>query len=162
MTVLRGQQGLHDTWVFPYNGKPVDKVSTRAWHNALKRAGIENFRWHDLRHTWASWHVMSGTPMEVLMKLGGWKSLDMVMRYAHLSSSYVAQFAENVLNPHSKKQNSYQEKLDKSLLPIENKEEFMGWLMGLEPTTTGITKRSPNPYRCKLLISKDTFSSKAA
>lgn len=46
-------------------------VSTRAWNQALVRAGIERtFRWHDPRHTWASWHVQNGTPLQELMELG--------------------------------------------------------------------------------------------
>ena len=131
MTVLRGQRGLHHTWVFPYDDQPVDKVSTRAWHFALKRAGIENFRWHDLRHTWASWHVMNSTPLEVLMKLGGWNSLDMVMRYAHLAPGFIARYAQN-------SHTAIQAKIDDSENANENN-GIMGWLMGLEPTTTGIT-----------------------
>ena len=71
--------------VFPSDDHPVDKVSTRAWLSALERAGISDFRWHDLRHTWASWRMQNGTPLEVLMQLGGWNSYEMVLRYAHLS-----------------------------------------------------------------------------
>jgi integrase len=48
-----------------------------------------------LRHTWATWHVMGGTPLEVLQKLGGWKDLRMVQRYAHLADSFVDRYAEN-------------------------------------------------------------------
>ena len=51
MTILRGQVGVHHAWVFPYDEHPVDKVSTKAWYAALKRAGIDDFHWHDLRHT---------------------------------------------------------------------------------------------------------------
>jgi hypothetical protein len=54
-----------------------------------------HFRWHDLRHTWASWHVMAGTPLEVLQKLGGWSSLAMVLRYAHLAPDHLAGYADN-------------------------------------------------------------------
>jgi integrase len=72
----------------------------------LKRVGIENFRWHDLRHTWASWHIQEGTPLHVLQELGGWSSPEMVQKYAHLSSEHLAQWvdrkpvtlAENVLS----------------------------------------------------------------
>jgi integrase len=55
--VIRKQIGQHQTNVFTFQGNPVHQVNTKAWHKALKRQGIENFRWHDLRHTWASWHV---------------------------------------------------------------------------------------------------------
>ncbi len=70
VVVLREQQGLHPRWVFPYRGKPITKPND-AFKAALIRAGIENFRWHDLRHTWASWHVQAGTPLPVSKELGG-------------------------------------------------------------------------------------------
>ena len=60
---------------------------------ALKRAGIEDFRWHDLRHCWASWHVQNGTPLFALQELGGWESPEMVRRYAHLSACHLAPYA---------------------------------------------------------------------
>lgn len=94
IAVLKGQIGLSDQWVFPYKGKPIGKIKG-AWKKALHRAGIKNFRWHDLRHTWASWHVMSGTRLEVLMELGGWSDIDMVMKYAHLDPSHLAKYANN-------------------------------------------------------------------
>lgn len=71
------------------------KTSNRAWYEALKAAGLKGFRWHDLRHTWASWHVMGGTRLEELQKLGGWKTLAMVTRYAHLDSGHLARVANN-------------------------------------------------------------------
>jgi hypothetical protein len=54
--------------------KPITQVSTKAWYAALERAGIADFRWHDLRHSWASWHVQNGTPLFALQELGGWES----------------------------------------------------------------------------------------
>jgi integrase len=62
LEVLRRQLGKHPQRVFTYAGKPLATAKTRAWRKALKRAGIENFRWHDTRHTWATWHRQSGTP----------------------------------------------------------------------------------------------------
>lgn len=95
--VLREQQGKHPHLVFPtrLDGYYKDTY-TNGWKAALKRSGIQNFRWHDLRHTWASWHVQSGTPIQVLKELGGWKTLDMVQRYAHLAPDHLAQYAKNV------------------------------------------------------------------
>jgi integrase len=98
--ILQAQVGLSAEWVFPYKGRgrkqgqPLTKIK-RAWQEALKRAQIEDFTWHGLRHTWASWHVMSGTPLEVLQKLGGWNDLRMVMRYTHLAPEYLAGYAGN-------------------------------------------------------------------
>lgn len=92
--VLAAQVGQDQRWVFPYRGKPIGKIKT-AWGKALKRAGIEDFTWHDLRHTWASWHITAGTPLEVLQKLGGWSDIRMVLRYAHLAPEHLAGFANN-------------------------------------------------------------------
>jgi len=117
--LLQAQLGKHDDWVFPYKGRgrkegaPITKIKT-AWQLAMERAKLGHFErkldadgtliskkwigdvtWHSLRHTWASWHVMAGTPLEVLQKLGGWEDLRMVMKYAHLAPEYLASFAGN-------------------------------------------------------------------
>ncbi|MCW5621413.1 MAG: site-specific integrase [Burkholderiales bacterium] len=98
--ILRGQLGRHERAVFTYRGRPVRDLDSKAWKTALKRAKIDpRFRNHDLRHTWASWHLQAGTPLEVLRQLGGWSTLDMVMTYAHLSTSHLAQFADNSRRP---------------------------------------------------------------
>jgi site-specific recombinase XerD len=62
----------------------------------LKRARIEDFHWHDLRHTWASWHVQNGASLYELQRLGGWPSYGTVQRYAHLSSQQLQEAAERV------------------------------------------------------------------
>jgi integrase len=60
----------------------------------LKRAGIVDFRWHDIRHTWASWLVQNGTPLFVVQEMGAWQSEGMVRRYAHLAPAHLAKHAE--------------------------------------------------------------------
>jgi integrase len=96
LAILNARQGKHPQYVFTYQDKKIGKCSTRAWTNALKRAGIENFRWHDLRHTWASWHVQNGTSLQELQQLGGWCSFEMVLRYAHLSSEHLRSAANRI------------------------------------------------------------------
>lgn len=96
LSILRQQQGKHPTHVFSYQGKPITQTSTKAWYAALKSAGIADFRWHDLRHTWASWHVQNGTPLPVLQELGGWESVEMVRRYAHLAAEHLAPYADRL------------------------------------------------------------------
>ena len=91
--VLRGQLGQDDRYVFTYNGKAVWQVNTKSWRRAVKAAGLEDFRWHDLRHTWASWHVQAGTPLNVLQEMGGWECAEMVRRYAHLAAEHLADHA---------------------------------------------------------------------
>lgn len=104
--VLREQQGKHPQRVFTFKGRPVTRANNHAWRKALRRAGIEDFRWHDLRHTWASWHVQAGTPLPVLKELGGWATLDMVMRYAHLGTDHLAEHAERIARPRLIRTNS--------------------------------------------------------
>lgn len=74
----------------------LTRVWANTWEGACKRAGVPGFRFHDLRHTWASWHAMAGTPLAVLQELGGWNSHEMVQRYAHLSPEHLASAAERV------------------------------------------------------------------
>lgn len=96
VVLLRGQLGKHKKYVFTYNGSPVRRCNTKVWRRALELSGIKDFRWHDLRHTWASWHVQNGTPMHVLQELGGWSDIRMVQRYAHLSPEHLAPYAETL------------------------------------------------------------------
>ena len=95
LQVVREQRGKHPVQVFTYEGQPIKQVSTAAWYKALKRAGIEDFRWHDLRHTWASWHVQGGTPLFALQELAGWETEKMVRRYAHMAAEHLAVYASN-------------------------------------------------------------------
>ena len=60
------------------------------WKNALARSGISNFKWHDLRHTWASLMRQSGEGLDKIQELGGWQDPKMVRRYAHLSTDHLA------------------------------------------------------------------------
>jgi integrase len=96
VALISKQVGKHATHVFSYRGQRIRQVSTKAWYVALVRAGIEDFRWHDLRHTWASWHVQNGTPLFALQELGGWESPEMVRRYAHLGAEHLAPFAKRL------------------------------------------------------------------
>lgn len=96
MLVLKARIGTHPQYVFTYKNNPIQKCSTRAWKNALDRAHIKNFRWHDLRHTWASWHVQNGTSLQELQQLGGWSSFEMVLRYAHLSGDLLRHAADRI------------------------------------------------------------------
>ena len=82
--------------MFSFKGKPIRQTSNKAWYDALKRAGIQEFRWHDLRHTWVSWHAQQGTPMSVLQELGGWESEEMVRRYAHFSPEHLTPYADRL------------------------------------------------------------------
>lgn len=65
-----------------------------AFKNALARAGIKDFRFHDLRHTFASWLAMAGVPLSTIGRLLGQKTPQMTMRYAHLAPDYLADTVE--------------------------------------------------------------------
>jgi integrase len=73
--------------VFTYGGRPIKNVKT-GFGLARKRAGLSDFRFHDLRHTFASRLVQRGIPIYEVMHLTGHKSVSMVQRYAHLAPDY--------------------------------------------------------------------------
>jgi integrase len=96
LEVLGARLGRHSEFVLTYRGNRLRSINTRCWRKALKRAGILNFRWHDLRHTWASWLVQRRVPLFALQELGGWQSAQMVRRYAHLSPSVNSRYAAEI------------------------------------------------------------------
>src|SRR5262249_8368714 len=65
-----------------------------AHRTACLRAGVTGFRLHDWRHYWASWMVMSGADLITVQRMGGWKDLRMVQRYAALSTAHMAEAVE--------------------------------------------------------------------
>ena len=83
--VLSQLIGKHTDFVFTYKGKPVLRASTHAWYKACRRAGLDDFRFHDLRHTFASHWMMSGGDLFKLQRILGHKSIEMTQRYSHLS-----------------------------------------------------------------------------
>lgn len=95
-TVLTRQMGKHPSRVFTFRGKPLNSANNKAWIHALQRAGITDFRWHDLRHTWATWQRQAGTPTHELQRLGGWLTGAMVERYAHLAPDHLASAASRL------------------------------------------------------------------
>src|SRR6516165_12080708 len=67
-----------------------------AFAAACRRAGIKNFTPHCCRHTWATWHYAKNRDLLALQRLGGWKSLAMVTRYAHVNVGELAQTIDNL------------------------------------------------------------------
>ena len=95
--VLKAQIGKNLTHCFTFQGEPIGwQISNTAWHTALRVSGIENFRFHDLRHTWASWHRQAGTSCDELKDLGGWKSRIMVDRYAKFATENLLSAASRI------------------------------------------------------------------
>jgi integrase len=92
--VVRRQIGQSDEWVFPRaDGGQIRAVQSNMWNKAKEQAGIANFTWHDLRHTWASWLRQAGVGLDMIQELGGWKQYSMVQRYAHLDVTHLAKHA---------------------------------------------------------------------
>jgi integrase len=91
------QQEIHDL-VFPSRtGRPFNNID-HAWTSLLRRAGIENFRFHDLRHSFASRLVSAGVDLNTVRELLGHSDIKQTLRYAHLAPEHKSE-AVNRLQP---------------------------------------------------------------
>lgn len=96
VTLLKGMNQNFSEYVFlSKRGKPLKSVR-KPFLMASKKAGIEDFRFHDLRHTFASHYLMNGGDLMSLKDLLGHSSMRMVMRYAHLTGSYKREMVNNL------------------------------------------------------------------
>ena len=93
---IQAEQGLSSKYVFTRNGKVIKRLDV-GYNAAVKRAGIEDFTFHDLRHTFASHLVMKGRNLKEVQELLGHKDIKTTMRYAHLAPEYLKK-AVNVLD----------------------------------------------------------------
>jgi integrase len=95
--VLRSQMGKHPELVFPRgDGQLLQDIPAKMWKKALADAGLTDLRWHDLRHTWASWLRQTGVSLDRLQELGGWQDEEMVRRYAHLNVEHLMAHASQI------------------------------------------------------------------
>lgn len=89
-------EGFKSDYAFCRNGKPY-KYITNTFNAGVRRAGIEDFTFHDLRHTFASQLLMKGGSLKDVQELLGHKTMTMTLRYAHLSQDHKRK-AVNLLN----------------------------------------------------------------
>lgn len=83
--------------VLQYRGRDLDVIGRRAFKTAQNRAGLtKNIHPHVFRHTFASWHIQSGTSIYELKELGGWSKLDSVMQYAHLNIDHLKESSAKI------------------------------------------------------------------
>ena len=68
----------------------------KGFRGAVSRAGLTDFHPHDCRHTWATWHYQANRDLGALQKLGGWKTLSMVLRYAHTNVAELDQTIDRI------------------------------------------------------------------
>src|SRR5665213_1213141 len=144
--VLDAERGKHPVFCFTYRGEPIAwEMTNSAWHTAIQKAGITDFRFHDLRHTWASWHRQAGTSCDELKDLGGWKSRVMVDRYAKFGTEHLMAAAARIERSRGKNAISlsrfyHGQKRQRTSNYANPLFDLVG-RVGIEPTTNGLRVR---------------------
>jgi integrase len=88
LSTLRYGKRNHLVFPSPANGGRIITLK-RSFATTLKKAGIEDFRFHDLRHTAASWMMQGGADLYAVQKILGHASISTTQRYAHLSPRFL-------------------------------------------------------------------------
>lgn len=89
--LFRVKKNPDSPYVFcSFDGRPFDNIK-RSFKSVLRKAGISDFRFHDLRHTFASQLIMNGVDLLTVKELLGHKSIEMTLRYSHLSCNHKKQ-----------------------------------------------------------------------
>jgi integrase len=88
MNILKGRYKSDlqlDNYVFPntLSARKGNRLLLKAFYIALEKSGVCKFRFHDLRHTFATRLIRNGVDLYTVQKLGRWKTVSMVQRYAH-------------------------------------------------------------------------------
>lgn len=83
--LIKTRKHPQSEYVFNYKGRRIADIK-KAYFTAVRKSGIKDFTFHDLRHTFASHLVMSGIDLNTVRELLGHKSLQMTLRYSHLSA----------------------------------------------------------------------------
>lgn len=91
----RAEQGTPRGLVFPGKGATIATID-KGFKLAVKRARLGDFRFHDLRHTHASWLAMSGASTTEIAEILGHRTMQMVRRYVHFTSSHLVGIAEKM------------------------------------------------------------------
>ncbi len=96
--IIKRQPRTGNYYVFPSPHDPSRPLAETLslWYRVRKRAGIEDVRPHDLRHSFASWAVMRGVPLPTVARLLGHRQVSMTLRYAHVHDKEVEAAAERV------------------------------------------------------------------
>lgn len=127
MGVKHGDKGP----LFTYMGKPIGKFR-RSWATACRLAGVEDFHFHDLRHTCASWLIQNGTPVELVQQILGHKDIKTTMKYAHHREDAAGDYMDNAMA-----QIRHNRKNDEIRLPSNPLIKMVG--------TTGFEPATPSP-----------------
>jgi integrase len=93
----QGQAQPPEAWVFPRWDRLKPVLIEQAWQTAKRRAGLENFHFHDLRHTAASYLAMSGASLLEVAEILGHKSLRQTMKYSHLTNGHIGDVVEKMV-----------------------------------------------------------------
>lgn len=97
----------------------------RQWENAVGNAGIEDFRFHDLRHSAASRLAKSGATLLDIAAILGHKTLEVTKKYSHLCDQHTAKVLENMNQMRSKALEETRKKLQKNMKKGKDKREII-------------------------------------